>query len=116
VRQPLPAAIIFAAAWALASNVAVTLRGFRSGWKHGVAYLGHTGVSVLLIGVIASSGYGVSTQVQLPKGQERAALGMRMRFDHLKKRADGKDHAVIAVNAPGDAYQATPSLYWSDYN
>ena len=116
VRSALPAAIIFAAAWALASNLAVTVRGFRAGWKHGVAYLGHMGVTVLLIGVIASSGYGLSTQVQLPKGQERAALGMRMRFDHLEKRADGKDHAVIAVTSAGGGFEATPSLYWSDYN
>src|SRR5258705_7180465 len=100
VRQPLPAAIIFAAAWAMAANVAVTIRGFRAGWKHGIAFLGHTGVSVLLIGVIASSGYGLATQVQLPKGVERAVLGMRMRFDHLEKRADGKDHAIIAVSSP----------------
>src|SRR5207244_12618009 len=40
VRSPLPAAIIFGAAWALAANVAVTVRGFRAGWKHGIAFLG----------------------------------------------------------------------------
>jgi len=116
VRSPLPAAIIFGAAWALAANVAVTIRGFRAGWKHGIAFLGHTGVSMLLIGVIASSGYGVSTQVQLPKGQERAALGLRMRFDHLQEGKDGKNHAIIAVSAPGGDYEATPALYWSEYN
>jgi len=119
VRDALPLAIVFAATWALASNAAVTVRGFRAGWKHGIAYLGHMGVTVLLIGVIASSGYGVSTQVQLPKGQKRAALGMMMTFDHIQKSGDGKDHAVIAVNSPTGAFgafQATPALYWSDFN
>jgi len=116
VREPLPAAIVFAAAWALASNVVVTARGFRAGWKHGIAYLGHTGVSVLLIGVIASSGYGLSAQVQLPRGQERTALGMRMQFEQLKRSNDGKDHAIIAVRNDKDTYQATPALYWSDFN
>ena len=116
VRDPLPAAVIFAAAWALASNLAVTVRGFRSGWKHGVAYLGHAGVSVLLIGVVASSGYGLAKQIQLPKGQNRSALGLTMRFDRLEKRKDGKDHAVIAVSYPGGSFEATPALYWSDYN
>src|SRR5207253_650783 len=62
VRQPLPAAIVFGAAWALAANAVVTLRGFRAGWKHGVAYLGHLGVSVMLIGIVASSGYGNAVQ------------------------------------------------------
>ena len=116
VRSPLPAAVIFAAAWALATNIAVTIRGFRAGWKHGVAFLGHTGVSVLLIGVIASSGYGLSKQLQLPKGQTRSALGYTMRFDGLQHRKDGKDHAIIAMNSPGSNFQATPWLYWSEYN
>ena len=43
----------------------MTARGFRHGWKHGVAYLGHTGAAVLLIGVIASSNYGRKVQVTL---------------------------------------------------
>jgi cytochrome c-type biogenesis protein CcmF len=116
VRDPIPAAIVFAAAWALASNVIVTARGFRAGWKHGVAYLGHAGASTLLIGVIASSGYGLSTQVQLPRGQERVALGLHMRFQQLKKSQDGRDHAIIAVQSDQGNFEATPALYWSEYN
>jgi cytochrome c biogenesis factor len=116
VRQALPAAIVFAASWALAANLVVTVRGFRTGWKHGVAYLGHTGVSVLLLGVIASSGYGVSAQVQLPEGQERDALGYHMKFEGLQHSNDGKDHAIIAVSSSEGAFQARPALYWSPYN
>ncbi len=117
VRSPLPAAIVFAGAWALAANVIVTVRGFRAGWKHGVAYLGHAGVAILLIGVIASSGYGVSAQVQLPRGEEREALGYHMRFQRLERRDDGHDRAIIAVQSAADGdFQATPALYWSDYN
>ncbi len=116
VRDPIPAAIVFAAAWALTTNVMVTARGFRAGWKHGIAYMGHAGASVLLIGVIASSGYGVSTQIQLPKGQDRMALGLRMRFEQLRKSGDGKGHAIIAVQSRQGNFEATPALYWSEYN
>src|SRR5438552_3103206 len=91
VRQPLPAAIVFGAAWALAANAVVTLRGFRAGWKHGVACLGHLGVSVMLIGIVASSGYGNAVQVQLPQGQARSALGYRLTFEGVRKEKNGKD-------------------------
>ncbi len=116
VRQAVPAAILFAAAFALASNAWVTAQGFRSGWKHGVAYLGHTGVALLLIGIVASSRYGVSAQVQLPEGQERQALGYRLTYQGLQKEPDGRDQVRIAVSAPEGRYEATPALYWSEFN
>ena len=116
VRTWIPALVIFGASFALASNAAVTIRGFRAGWKHGVAYLGHMGVSVLLIGIIASSGYGRSVQVQLPRGETRAALGWRMTYQGIEKRGDGKDRMRIAVAGPSSAFEATPALYWSPYN
>src|SRR5262245_57658729 len=105
VRQPLPAAIVFGAAWALAANTVVTLRGFRAGWKHGVAYLGHLGVSVMLIGIVASSGYGNAVQVQLPEGQARSALGYRLTFEGVRKEKNGKDRVRIAVNAEGRQFE-----------
>ena len=116
VRQPMSAAIVFAAAWALAANAVVTLRGFRSGWKHGVAYLGHLGVSVMLIGIVASSQYGKEVQVQLPQGQVRSALGYRLTFEGVRKGQGGKDRVAIAVNAEGRRFEALPAMYWSEFN
>ena len=116
VRQFIPAAIVFAMAFALAANLAVTLRGFKAGWKHGVAFLGHMGASVLLIGVIASSGYGLAAQVQLPRGQQRRALGYDLVFKGMERDAEGKDHAIIAVVAPERSFTANAKFYWSDYN
>jgi len=116
VRDPMPAAIVFAMAFALAANWGVTVRGFRSGWRHGLAYMGHMGVAVLLIGVISSSGYGRSAQVQLPKGQARTALGYQLTYEGMKHGDDGKDAAVIAVTAPERRYVANAHFYWSDYN
>jgi cytochrome c-type biogenesis protein CcmF len=116
VRDPMPAAVVFAMGFALAANIGVTLRGFRASWKHGVAYLGHSGAAVLLIGVIASSGYGHSTQVQLPRGEARNALGYRLTFQGLQHEADGKDQAVIAVAGPDRNFTARARFFWSDYN
>jgi cytochrome c-type biogenesis protein CcmF len=116
VRDLLSIGVVFAMAFALVSNLVVTLRGFRAGWKHGVAYLGHTGVAVLLIGVVASSSCGQAAQVQLPRGQERAALGFRMTYQGVQHERDGRDRVVIAVNAPEGRFQASPRLYWSEFN
>jgi cytochrome c-type biogenesis protein CcmF len=116
VREPMPLSVVFGAAFALSSNVIVTLRGFRAGWKHGVAYLGHTGVAVLLIGIVASSNYGRAEQVQLPVGQERNVLGYRLRFEGVRAGEGGRDRAVIAVNAPSGGFEALPALYWSEFN
>ena len=116
VRDAVPAAIIFSAAFALASNAVVTARGFRAGWKHGVAYLGHMGASVLLIGIIASSRYGNSAQVQLPRGEEREALGYKLTYQGVKKEEDGRDRVMIAVATPEGRFEAVPALYWSEFN
>jgi cytochrome c-type biogenesis protein CcmF len=116
VRDALPAGIVFAAAFALTSNLVVAARGFGAGWKHGVAYLGHAGVSVLLLGIVASSKYGVSTQVQLPQGESRQALGYQFTYQGVRSEKDGKDRVMIAVARPGERFEATPALYWSEYN
>jgi len=116
VREPIPALIVFAAAFALAANAVVTVRGFRAGWKHGVAYTAHLGASILLIGIIASSGYGRSIQVQLPRGQERSALGYQMTFAGMTQDGEGKDHVLIAVDGPQRKFKALPAMYWSEFN
>ena len=116
VRTPMPLLIMFTMSFALASNFMVTLRGFKASWKHGVAYLGHMGVTVLLIGVIASSGYGVSEQVQLPRGEARTVLGYNLNFRGMKIDTDGKDHAIIAVGSPERNFTANAKFYWSEYN
>ncbi len=116
IRGALPLLVVFGAAFALSANAIVTVRGFRAGWKHGVAYLGHTGVSVLLIGVVASSGYGRAAQLQLPMGQERAALGYRMTYEGVQHERDGRDRVMIAVQAPEGPFKASPRLYWSEFN
>jgi cytochrome c-type biogenesis protein CcmF len=115
VREPMPAAVVFAMAFALSSNAIVTMRGFRAGWKHGAAYLGHAGFAVMMLGVVASSGYGRSVQVQLPKGEERTALGFQMKFEGTRKDKDGKDRVVVAVHGER-SFEALPAMFWSEFN
>ena len=55
-------------------------------------------------------------QLQLPRGQERSALGYRMTYQGVRHERDGRDRVVIAVNAPEGRFQAAPRLYWSEFN
>jgi cytochrome c-type biogenesis protein CcmF len=116
VRDAIPAAIIFGAAFALAANSVVAARGFRVGWRHGVAALGHMGVALLLIGVVASSGYGVAAQVQLPQGEARQALGYSLTYQGVEKEPGGQNRVRIAVSSPAGRFEATPAMFWSEFN
>ena len=116
VRGILPTLVTFGAGFALTANAIVTVRGFKAGWKHGVAFLGHAGVGLLLVGVVASSGYGRSAQMQLPQGQERSALGYHLTYQGVMHEKDGHDRVMIAVNSPEGRFQASPRLYWSEFN
>jgi cytochrome c-type biogenesis protein CcmF len=78
--------------------------------------MAHTGATILVIGIVASSNYGHQVQLQLPEGQDRGALGYRLRFEGMRRGAEGKDHAMIAVQEPGRSFEATPALYWSEYS
>jgi cytochrome c-type biogenesis protein CcmF len=74
------------------------------------------GASVLIIGVISSSGYGKDEQVQLPRGQARKVLGYDLVFQGMQRDPEGKDHAIIAVVAPEGRFTANTKFYWSEYN
>lgn len=117
VRELMPALVLFAMSFALAANTVVMVRGFRASWKHGAAFLGHMGLSIMLIGVVASSGYGITDQVQLPRGETRNVLGYMMNFQGMQRDStDGKDHAIIAVTSAERDFTANAKFYWSEYN
>jgi cytochrome c-type biogenesis protein CcmF len=110
LRSALQAAVFLAAAFALATNAVGLVRGFRSGWRHGLASLAHGGVAVLLIGVVLSSGLGRSAGVVLRPGKAHEALGYRLTYEGIRPAADGHDRARIEVDGPGGRFTAMPSL------
>ena len=114
LRAPLGVAIVLAAAFALSANATAAARGFRPGWRYGLAGLGHAGVALLLVGVVVSSGFGRSERVVLRPGQEREVLGYRLTYEGIHPHADGRDRARVAVSGRGAGFVATPAYYWSD--
>ena len=43
-------------------------------------------------------------------------MGYRMRYEGVKQEPGGQDRVVIAVAAPEGRFEASPALYWSEFN
>jgi hypothetical protein len=105
--------VVFGAAFALAANAIVTVRGFRAGWKHGsptsARRRGAADRHRRVVEVRAS------VQVQLPRGQERSrsATGSSSRACASAERQGPRDDRGQRARA---ALRGAPALYWSEFN
>jgi cytochrome c-type biogenesis protein CcmF len=109
-------ALVGAAAFALASNLWISIRALRRGPTFAAGYVSHLGVCLFLIGVICLGQFGKEIPVDLPLGQPRSAFGFQFTYRGLEPRADGRTRAVIAVQGEGRAFRAVPPLYYSEFN
>ena len=116
MRKPMSLALVFGALFALTANVSITLKAARRGLPYAAGYVSHTGLAILLVGVLSYSTFGRQKQVALPKGQTVDALGFKMRYDGTIPRPDGKNQMAIAVDGEGRKFEARPVLYFSDFN
>jgi len=116
MHSPMSLALVFGALFALTANVAITLKAARRGLPYAAGYVSHTGLSILLVGVLSYSTFGRQRQVSLPKGQTVDALGFKLRYDGTVARPDGKNQLAIAVDGEGRKFDARPVLYFSEFN
>jgi cytochrome c-type biogenesis protein CcmF len=116
MRSPVSLALVFGALFALAANVSVTLKAARRGLPYAAGYVSHTGLALLLVGVLSYSTFGRQQQVALPKGQTVDVLGFKMRYEGTVPRPDKKNRVRIAVAGEGRSFTALPVLYFSDFN
>jgi cytochrome c-type biogenesis protein CcmF len=109
---------IFLAALALASNFQKTLAKMRGagGLKDAGGYLAHVGVGVMLLGIIASSGYDVSTKVTLIQNQPREVDGMTLTFKRfIPRQGREKERMEIEVARAGQKpFMVHPKLFMND--
>lgn len=77
--------------FSLVSNFIFMIRRFRTKFLTGGGYLTHFGFSLLLIGVIFSSGFGDSQKVAIPEGGSRAALGYDIAFTGTESLKSGDE-------------------------
>jgi cytochrome c-type biogenesis protein CcmF len=105
VRDGFHLVFILLAAMALATNLQKTIDKYRAGGLKALGgYLTHVGVGVILLGIIASSGYDESSKVTLTQGVAREIDGMTLTFKrHIPPQGREKERMEVEVAKAGQA-------------
>jgi cytochrome c-type biogenesis protein CcmF len=111
----------FAAFFSLAINLREAWRLMRSGPAMMGAYISHTGIALLMFGVIFSSSYSTTYHAVLLHGEKQQVgpyaltyLGKEQVELEFKDRE--KFRYYIRIERDGQRRVVAPVLYWSDYN
>jgi cytochrome c-type biogenesis protein CcmF len=109
---------ILLAALALATNLQKTIDKYRAGGLKALGgYLTHVGVGVILLGIIASSGYDQSTKVTLTQGTPKAVDGdMTLTFKRFIPR-QGREKERMEIEVAGTSrtpFMVYPKLFVND--
>jgi cytochrome c-type biogenesis protein CcmF len=106
----------FSSAFAFFVNAEIAYKIFRRNIEKAGAYLAHMGLALLFLGVIASSKYDKSIDVNLIKGEPADVFGYKMVFTGYSPTQDGKYLFNILIEKDGKKYKAAPVMYYSEYN
>jgi cytochrome c-type biogenesis protein CcmF len=108
--------LVFGTTGALTSNVIAIVRFSQGLATRMGGYLTHVGFALMLIGILGSSGYGVSERLTLQRGESQKAFGYDITFHKLvegEKINEGYLELDLLKN--GSLIEARPKLYYSDY-
>ena len=115
------ALLAFGASLALVINVLEGIKFLKSNWRMSGAYIAHTGLAVLVLGIIFTSRYSLSHHVQLVKDQpvevfhyQATYLGAE-RIEREKADREKYEH-VIKLEGSGEEHEVRPVIFWSDFN
>jgi cytochrome c-type biogenesis protein CcmF len=116
VREPFHLLFIFLAGLALATNLHKTILKYQAGGLRGAGgYMAHVGVGVMLLGIIASSGYDESTKVTLEMGKPRQVGNSTLTFTRFIERVGReKEGMEIQVERGGETFLVRPRLFMND--
>lgn len=117
VRDAFHLVFILLAALALATNLQKTIDKYRAGGLKALGgYLTHVGVGVILLGIIASSGYDQSTKVTLTQGVPRRMDDMTLTFTrHIPRQGREKERMEVQVARAGQApFMVYPKMFMND--
>ncbi len=93
-RQPLSLAYLGLGTFAIGTNLLMIIRTVKSGWLRIGGYLAHTGLAVMLAGVVGSAGYASPDQrVVIPQGDSISAYGYEFAFNGYRLTPENKGPA-----------------------
>ena len=112
VKQAIPLLIMILSTFLILINGQIVIRLWRKKNYSFGGYLVHTGVGLMFIGIIASSGYDQSVKLTFPKDTPKEVYGYQIVYKGRIPAPDGKDRVVLEV----DGNQTMAKFYWSDYS
>jgi cytochrome c-type biogenesis protein CcmF len=118
VHDPFHLVFILLAALALATNLQKTISKLRGpgGLRSAGGYLAHVGVGIILLGIIASTGYDLSSKVTLTQGMPAKVDDMTLTFlRFLPRQGREKERLEIQVAQAGKKpFMVYPKLFVND--
>ncbi len=113
-RQPASLVLIAVALFGADMNLRAVLRKARNGKFGGAGgYLAHTGVGIMLCGIVISGVYARSKRVTLPVNEPVSVAGSRLTFVRVIPGTATRKQAmeVLVETAKGKSYYAYPKMY-----
>lgn len=113
--------LLFGAFFALMSNVFQGYIFLRKNWRMAGAYVAHLGLAVLVLGVIATSGYSITEHVQLVEGESTEVFGYDVvykgpvQIEREKKDREKFEH-VLEFRKGDNLEVVRPVIFWTDFN
>jgi cytochrome c-type biogenesis protein CcmF len=113
IDQPLHLLFAFLAALAFASNLQKVVDMARAGGMAAAGgYLAHVGVGIILLGILASSGYDRSAKVTLVQGVPQRVEDMTLTFTRfMPRQGSEKERMEVEVARRGERFRVYPKMF-----
>ncbi|MBU1096177.1 MAG: cytochrome c biogenesis protein CcsA [Bacteroidetes bacterium] len=108
--------LTFSSAFALAVNIEIAVKVFKTKKLSLGAYIAHAGIAFFFLGVIATGGFTSDEQAQLVKGETKTVLGYDLTFQGYTPTPDGKYKFNIAVTSGNSSSVIAPVMYVAEFN
>ncbi len=112
VKQIIPLLIMTLSVFLILVNGHIVVKMWRKKNMGFGGYLVHTGVGLMLMGIITSSVYDYHVKLTFPKDTPKEVFGYQIVYKGRMPAADGKDRVVLEV----DGNRTLAKFYWSDYS
>lgn len=111
------ALLTISSVFALLVNARIAFRILKGKRSHLGAYVAHTGISLFLLGVIATGGFSKQEQVELVKNEPKNVLGYDLTFTGYTPIDGGKRYAFnIEVKKENSTVVISPVMFIAEFN
>lgn len=109
--------LTLATAFALFVNIEIAYKIFKGRKSHLGAYIAHAGISIFLLGVVATGGFTMDKQVDLARGEKVSVLGHELTYTGYELIENGKKYAFNIEVVKGEKQmKVAPIMYIADFN